>query len=342
MKKIFITTMVTLIIAVINLSSQINNVVVCNGEQVCLVAGSFQGTIQWQSSLDMISWADISSATNDTACLSASGSNYYRASIVNGTCDPVYSDTTFLTAVTASGIDTFFFTGAFQQFTVPCVDSITIICYGAQGGDVTVQSPYPVGAFGATMSGKFDVTEGDILTIVVGQKGNSDPSSAGGGGASGVANGSTPYIVAGGGAGFDFQDPSYPGAIGNTSTSGTAGNGGGGAGGTAGSDGDDLSYAGNNTSRGGRGWNSGNSGSMGADGSTPNTTFTSGTFGLGGGGGSVGYGWCNCGGGGGGYSGGGSGNINQSGGGGGSYNIGTNQNNTAGSHAGAGMVIIIY
>lgn len=342
MRKIFITTLLVFTSSLFNLFAQVNNVSVCPGEQVCLVAGSFQGTIQWQISTDMIAWNNIPSATNDTNCFAASGDNYYRASIINGTCDPVYSDTTYLTTSGVTGVDTFYFTGAYQQFTVPCVDSITIICYGAQGGDVTGQSPFPVGAFGAMMSGKFNVTPGQVLTIVVGGKGSNDPSSAGGGGASGVALGSTPWIVAGGGAGFDFQDPSYPGAIGNITTNGTQGDGVGGAGGTGGGDGGDWIYSGSNISRGGRGWNAGNSGSMGADGVSSNTTFTSGTFGLGGGGGSVGYGWCNCGGGGGGYSGGGSGNINASGGGGGSYNIGVNQNNTAGSHAGAGMVIIIY
>jgi hypothetical protein len=238
---------------------------------------------------------------------------------------------------------TFNYTGSVQTFTVPsCVTSLTIETRGAQGGAVTAQSPFPQGGLGATMIGDFTVAPGDVLSLVVGGRGNSDPSSSGGGGGSGVNLNGTALIVAGGGAGVDFQDPTFTGQDAVITSDGVTGNGGGGAGGTAGSAGGNNVYSGNNISQGGNGWNDGNTGSTGLSGSSPNTTFTSGTWGLGGGGGSVGYGWCNCGGGGGGYSGGGSGQINQSGGGGGSYNAGTNQNNTPGNNSGNGLIIITY
>ena len=239
--------------------------------------------------------------------------------------------------------DTFLYTGAVQTFTVPpCVTSVNIHARGAQGGAVTGQSPFPQGGLGASMIGDFTVNPGDVLTVIVGGRGNPDPSSSGGGGGSGVNNGNTILIVAGGGAGVDFQDPSYPGQHAVVTQNGVAGNGSGGAGGTGGSAGGDWIYNGNNFSRGGNGWLAGQNGSTGVNGSSSNTTYTNGTWGLGGGGGSVGYGWCNCGGGGGGYSGGGSGNINVTGGGGGSYNIGTNQINTGGVNTGAGKVLITY
>ncbi len=346
MKKLSIYIILGVLASSFSATAQINMVnVPCSGTNVCLVAGAFNGNIQWQNSNDLLSWSNIPSATTDTFCFPAGSTSYYRAEVINGTCDPIYSDTTLLTVLGggSSGVDTFFFTGAFQQFTVSgCIDSVTITCYGAQGGDVTGYSPYPIGGLGAIMSGKFNVTNGQVLTVVVGGKGNDDPSSAGGGGASGVADGATPFIVAGGGAGFDFQDPSYSGAHAVITPNGVQGNGSGGVGGTGGGDGGDVIYSGSHISRGGRGWNSGNSGSLGQDGVSASTTYTAGTFGLGGGGGSVGYGWCNCGGGGGGYSGGGSANINQSGGGGGSYNIGVNQVNTPGAHSGNGMVIISW
>lgn len=239
---------------------------------------------------------------------------------------------------------TFNYTGAVQTFTVPpCVTSVTIVAKGAQGGDVTGQSPYPQGGFGATMQGDFAVNPGDVLTIIVGQQGSPDPSSSGGGGGSGVNRNNTALIVAGGGGGADFQDPNYSGRHAVTSQNGVSGNGSGsGAGGTGGGAGGDHMYTSNNISRGGNGWNSGNNGSTGVNGLSLNTTWTQGTWGLGGGGGSVGYGWCNCGGGGGGYSGGGSAAINNSGGGGGSYNTGTNQVNTAGNNSGNGVVQITY
>lgn len=326
------------------LQAQINTVNTCEGENICLVAGSYQGTIQWQSSADMSTWTDLAGATTDTFCFNATLTTYYRARVVNGTCDPVYSDTTLLMVGVAIGqIDTFFYTGAVQQFIVNCSDSVVIYCYGAQGGGATGYSPFPAGGLGAMMSGRFNVSPGDTLQIIVGGRGNDDPSSGGGGGGSGVVRAGAPLIVAGGGAGVDFQDPTYAGIHAVVTNDGVNGGGGSpGAGGTGGSDGGDQIYAGSNIAYGGRGFNSGINGSTGPAGSTSNTTFTQGTFGLGGGGGSVGSGWCNCGGGGGGYSGGGSGYINNSGGGGGSYNVGDAQNNAGGVHSGNGMIIIMY
>lgn len=236
---------------------------------------------------------------------------------------------------------TFSYTGNMQQWVVPAgVTQVTITAIGAAGGSLTANGSY-TGGLGASMQGVFTVIPGNTLNIVVGGKGNSDPSSSGGGGASGVANGATPLIVAGGGAGVDFQQPNYAGRHAVTTTSGVIGGGTGGAGGVGGSDGGDNIYSTVHISRGGRGWSFNNAGSFGQNGQSASTTTTSGTWGLGGGGGSVGMGWCNCGGGGGGYSGGGSGNINNSGGGGGSYNSGTNQVNTAMVGAGNGSVVII-
>lgn len=246
--------------------------------------------------------------------------------------------------VASQGADTFAVSGSVATFTVPpCVDSVWIECWGAQGGAVTAQAPFPQGGLGARMKGRFAVTPGQVLNVIVGARGASDPSSSGGGGGSGVGFGSTPWIVAGGGGGHDFQDASYAGVHAVVTNNGVNGNGGQpGLGGTGGNDGGDHAYTPSDISRGGRGWLAGNSGSTGLSGTSTNTTFTAGSFGLGGGGGGVGYGYCNCGGGGGGYSGGGSADINNSGGGGGSYNIGLQQSNTGGIWTGAGRVIISW
>lgn len=383
------------------------------------------GSIQWEESTDGMSWNAIGGQTSASLVAAPSSTIWYRAMVTDGTCDPIYSDTThvvlsnpvayagndvsicsstaslgsaggstggiapytyswspaaglsstsvanpdatpsvtttYMLQVTdsigcvaydtvvvtvgagSSGLMSFGPTGTAQTFTVPpCVTSITIECFGAQGGAVTGQNPFPQGGLGAHMVGTFAVNPGDVLTVVVGQRGNSDPSSSGGGGGSGVGVGTTPWIVAGGGAGVDFQDPNYAGQHAVVTNDGVDGNFYAGSAGVAGGDGLDNAYTATNISRGGRGWLAGNNGSSGMDGLSSNTTFTQGTHGLGGGGGSVGYGWCNCGGGGGGYSGGGSGGINQTGGGGGSYNVGTNQNNTGGVHSGAGEVIISW
>lgn len=246
--------------------------------------------------------------------------------------------------VAVPGSQTFAFNGALQSFTVPaCVDSLTIECWGAQGGAVTTFAPQPQGGLGARMRGKFPVTPGQVLNVIVGGRGASDPSSSGGGGASGVAFGTTPWIIAGGGGGHDYQNPNYAGVDAVTTQNGNNGNGGApGLGGTAGGDGGDHAYTPNDVSRGGRGWLAGNTGTTGQSGTSINSTWTIGSFGLGGGGGGVGEGNCNCGGGGGGYSGGGSADINNSGGGGGSYNIGVFQNNTGGTWTGNGQVTITW
>lgn len=229
-------------------------------------------------------------------------------------------------------------------YTIPnqCLSTATIEVRGAQGGSLTSNGNYP-GGLGAVMIGQFPIIGGQVLNIMVGGRGNEQASSSGGGGGSGVGLGNTPWIVAGGGAGVDFQNFNYAGRHAVITPTGVDGSGGGnGLGGLSGADGGDVTYSSIHTSRGGRGWNTNVNGSTGQNGVSPTNLTTNGTWGIGGGGGSVGYGVCNCGGGGGGYSGGGSGGINNSGGGGGSYNIGTNQNNTAGSNTGNGLVAIAF
>ena len=287
--------------------------------------------------------ASLSSTTVANPSATISGPETYILTVTDSIgCSGV--DTLSVTpgGIATTGADTFLFTGALQTFVVPpCVDSITIECWGAQGGIVT-NSPFPQGGLGARMRGKFAVTGGQSLNVIVGGRGNTDPYSSGGGGGSGVGDGNTPLIMAGGGAGHDFQDPNYAGAHAVITVNGVVGNGGGGAAGVAGGDGGDNIYSGTHISRGGRGWNSGASGSTGQSGVSASTTSTAGTFGLGGGGGSVGRGYCNCGGGGGRYSGGGSANINRSGGGGGSYNAVVQQSNAGGVWTGSGRVIITW
>ena len=310
---------------------------VCNTTTTAPVnfTGSVPGTI--------FNWIN----NNASIGLAASGTgNIASFTATNASNAPVVATITVtptLVSTGASNITNFNYTGTLQNWTVPVgVTSITINAAGAEGGLVTsFGGPFP-GGKGATMTGTFSVTPGNTLNIIVGGKGNPDPTSSGGGGGSGVNLGGTALIVAGGGAGIDYQEPSYAGINAVTTNNGVIGSNSGGVGGAAGTDGGDIVYGSVHISRGGRGWNFGNNGSFGLNGVSSNTTTTNGTWGLGGGGGSVGIGFCNCGGGGGGYSGGGSGNINASGGGGGSFNSGTAQVNTAGIWTGDGVVSISY
>lgn len=89
------------------LSAQTVNV--CLGEQFCLTAGTHRGDVQWQSSPDMTTWTNIAGATSDTFCLTADSAMYFRAEVVEGTCNPIYSDTqgiTVSTVIADAGADT--------------------------------------------------------------------------------------------------------------------------------------------------------------------------------------------------------------------------------------------
>ncbi len=255
------------------------------------------------------------------------------------------SDTVMIAVIGAStGIDSFLFSGTIDtSFVVPpCADTLTIEIWGAEGGYNT--SSATQSGLGAYQKGKFVLTAGTRLKILVGEK----PSISGNGGGGGTfvtLTNNTPLIIAGGGGGSSgaTDSPDKHGQAGQTGGTGASG---GGLGGTAG----------NGGAVGPSGFQSGAGGGLltnGADGWTPNSggkAFVNGGaganvgFGIGGfGGGGNGSGYV-VGGGGGGYSGGGGGgNINGGvGGGGGSYNSGISPVSTAGVRTGSGRVIISW
>ncbi|MBI3509356.1 MAG: T9SS type A sorting domain-containing protein [Bacteroidetes bacterium] len=271
---------------------------------------------------------------------------------------------------------TFSYTGASQTFTVPsCVNAITIDSKGAQGGAGVAANP---GGLGARIVGTCNVTPGDVITILVGQRGLSTGNSGGGGGGSFVYDQttSTLLIASGGGGGGGNSTNGLPGQSGTSGTngvggssSGAGGSGGGGGGGASGyggaggggycGDGGNCALTYSTGGAGGSGCMNGADGSGSVCNGTKGRSFlnggaggtwaASGCAGMGadggyGGGGATIWGNLN-GGGGGGYSGGGGGGYNSSfdgGGGGGSFNSGTSQTNTAGFQSGNGEVIITY
>ena len=247
-------------------------------------------------------------------------------------------------------------TGTIQTWTVPpCVTTVTIEAWGAQGGGGNAGP----GGLGARMKGDFSVTPGQVLRILVGQMGTQCGTEGGGGGGTFVTdNSNTPLIIAGGGGGsargsvglggttntcgLDGQDPGA-----GFSTGGCAGNGGGVTSGCA-SGGGLLTNGGSNgssspcTSAPGGGMSFVN----GGNGGTANCSFCNGVNADGGfGGGGATFGAADRGGGGG-YSGGGAGagsnGTEGGGGGGGSYNNGTNQSNASAEHEGHGLVQITW
>jgi hypothetical protein len=243
---------------------------------------------------------------------------------------------------TISGTTTITYTGSIMDYTVTTPGIYDIVAYGADGGaggSCDSCEAGGLGGVGTEMGGKFDLTAGEQLQILVGGAGVTGGQApagytgGGGGGAGGsfVTAGisSSPLVIAGGGggggggSGADTLDvPGYGGTNGGIGTSGSTGNpggpggaggGGGGQGAAAGGGG----YSGNG-SNGGES-RSGGGGSFLSGGAGGGGSLLGGAGGFGGGGG--GYGFeedgDGSGGGGGGYSGGGGGYNNVGGGGGG-------------------------
>jgi len=233
----------------------------------------------------------------------------------------------------------FSYSGSIATWTVPeCVEQITIETWGAEGGKNNPCSQK--GGRGARMKGDFDVVEGEVLKIVVGQKGQdrgsntSNQSGSGGGGSFVWKQQGTALLIASGAGGggaicTSGGSPNYAtGKNGVTGTSGTSDTTNAQQGGSNGSDG-------NGTGKG-KGWNNVKN--------DPQGYGSGGEKGGYGGGGKVASN--HGGGGGGGYSGGGgmdyTGNPAPAGGGGGSYNNGSNQSNSAGVQTGNGKVVISW
>lgn len=234
----------------------------------------------------------------------------------------------------SASLITFNFTGSLQSYTVPVTGEYDLTAFGAGGGTGGILGAN-TGGPGAEIGGRFTLTAGTVLTVLVGERGISDVGfvGGGGGGASAVYIAGDPFplvMAGGGGGGAGLGTSAGQGLWGVATRNGAAGenattpgglggvNGfGGGAGGAASAE----TVGGG----GGAGW-FGGGGSSGAgvleDGtgglSRPSWARVGGFLyygGFGGGGAASDV----SGGGGGGYSGGGGGGLNAGGGGGGSF-----------------------
>jgi len=239
------------------------------------------------------------SLTASNTCLSQSSTSNLNVN---------FTGATLLTALSTGQY------GSIQTWTVPAgVTSINAEVWGAQCGYSSWASG--PGGLGARMKGTLSVTPGQVLKILVGQKGVDAYYGGGGGGTFITDSNYSPLIVAGGGS----RNPGQTTNSGNSNGGVNVGCAGGG-GGLVGNGSDACSGGGSSFINGGIG---GNAGSYGGPG------------GYGGGAGGEGS-CCGTSGGGGGYSGGTANN------GGGSYNVGNNQSNTAGVQTGDGKVLITW
>jgi hypothetical protein len=176
----------------------------------------------------------------------------------------------------AQTTQTFSYTGTAQTWVVPpCVFSVTIDAYGAQGNtnDQGVQ-----GGLGGRAQGVLNVTPGQTLTIYVGGGGQV---SSNGGYNGGGTGGTSPCTQAAGGGGGGATDIRYPGSTLNDRV--LVAGGGGGAGGNR------VSGCGRGNGGGGGGGYYGGGGGAAWPGSTPGANPTGGTQTTGGTGGTSTY-----------------------------------------------------
>jgi hypothetical protein len=256
-------------------------------------------------------------------------------------------------------------TNGVQSWTVPATGTYRITAAGARGGSSSAQA----GSSGATMRGDFNLNQGDVIKLLVGQAGTggtqTESCSGGGGGSFVLTNANSPLIIAGGGGGSGgvSGSPGQGGTTSNTSSNsrvrhttqiinGSSGGNGGtvlsnpstsAAGGGLNTDGANSFFSSSALPTGGKSFLNGGAGGEGI------STTTQSMGGFGGGGAGHGNTYLG-GGGGGGYSGGpggytSNGGSNNSdggggGGGGGSWNSGTNQSNVAGNNNAAGFITI--
>ena len=111
-----------------------------------------------------------------------------------------------------------------QQWTVPYTGQYRIEAVGSAGGYDGKQDSAQYRGRGARMVGTFDLSQGEIIQILVGQEGGithrDERSSGGGGGTFVVRRSNTPLIVAGGGGGLRAVVSRHVGCDASTNSSG--------------------------------------------------------------------------------------------------------------------------
>ena len=111
-----------------------------------------------------------------------------------------------------------------QQWTVPYTGQYRIEAVGSAGGYGRNDAQYR--GRGARMVGTFNLSQGEIIQILVGQEGgirHNGRSSGGGGGTFVVRRNNTPLIVAGGGGGLRAVESRHGGCDASTNSSGNPG-----------------------------------------------------------------------------------------------------------------------
>ena len=238
--------------------------------------------------------------------------------------------TASVSGVASAATNTFNFSGAIFDYTVPVTGLYDLSALGAQGGSYVISVlTNKSGGLGAQVDGKVTLTKNDVLHFLVGAQGGSGLAAGGGGGATYVYDGANLLMVAGGGGGAGTTAHGGVGLTTNTGTSGGVGSRSGGGGGLVdnGGNGSNVFLVGRAT--GGKSYANGGAGGVGKG--------FGGNGGFGGGGGAS----ATAGGGGGGYNGGaGAAALGGGLGGGSYYDVGliSSPVETSGFRSGDGLV----
>ena len=101
---------------------------VCMGEEVILAIDEYRGDLQWEISFDRTKWSKIPNAINDSLSVVVLDTVYYRAKILEGSCDTVFSEITTI-----------------YVYPEPVVElsSMDTVCYNY--GSILLTGGYPAG-----------------------------------------------------------------------------------------------------------------------------------------------------------------------------------------------------
>lgn len=96
-------TLLTALLGFLALGAQAQTPV-CAEDTVDLQLGAHTGAIQWQSSPDGMNWSIVGGATNPSLKVFPGTTTWYRAEIIDGSCNAIYSDTAQVFHVVAATI----------------------------------------------------------------------------------------------------------------------------------------------------------------------------------------------------------------------------------------------
>jgi len=93
------TTYIFILFMILGLGINQGKAQLCHGDTIHITVGNYIGNLQWQVTEDLVTWADIPGAINDTLDVIAKANKYYRVRVIQGDCNPFFSDSVNIYAV---------------------------------------------------------------------------------------------------------------------------------------------------------------------------------------------------------------------------------------------------